>query len=38
MRLKIALGLLFLMIIGGTYTAASLPFFTDTAIYRDYIV
>lgn len=38
MRLKIALASLFLIIIGGIYTASSLPFFTDTAFHRDYIV
>lgn len=38
MRLKIALAFLLLLIISGVYTASSLPFFTDTAFYKDYII
>lgn len=38
MRIKIAMGFVFLLIISGAYTASSLPFFTDTSIYKDYIV
>ncbi len=38
MRLKIALALVLLVLIGSTYTASLLPFVTDNAFYRDYIV
>ncbi|MDD5197610.1 MAG: mechanosensitive ion channel [Candidatus Gracilibacteria bacterium] len=38
MRTKIIIGILFLVIIGSIYTASLLPFFTNSAIYRDYIV
>jgi hypothetical protein len=38
MRLKIAISIIFLTIIGGIYTSLSLPFFIDTMIYKDYII
>lgn len=38
MRFKLATAMLFLLIIGTMYTALSLPFITDTAVYRDFIV
>ncbi|MDD2891606.1 MAG: mechanosensitive ion channel [Candidatus Gracilibacteria bacterium] len=38
MRLKIITGLLFLLMISGIYTASSLPFFTDSSFYKDYII
>lgn len=38
MRLKIALAVIFLVLIGSTYTASLLPFVTDNAFYRDYII
>lgn len=38
MRVKIALSFFFLLIVIGAYTISSLPFFTDTVVYVDYIV
>jgi len=37
MRFKIATALLFLIIIGIAYTALTLPFITDTAVYKEFI-
>lgn len=37
MQFKIIIAILLLLIISGAYTASSLPFFTDTAMYRNYI-
>lgn len=37
MRFKIATALLLLIIIGIAYTALTLPFVTDTTIYKDFI-
>ena len=38
MRLKIALAIILLILIGGTYTASLLPFVTDNAFYKDYVI
>lgn len=38
MRIKIAIAVILLLIIGGAYTTTSLPFFTNTIVYKDYII
>lgn len=38
MRLKIAVTFLFLLAIGGMYTASFLPFFIDTIFYKNYVI
>jgi hypothetical protein len=38
MRFKIIIAVLFLIIIAGISIVSSLPFFTDTTIYKDYII
>ena len=38
MRLKIALAIILIILIGGTYTASLLPFVTENTFYKDYVI